>query len=181
MRECIYSIENEYLGVGLPCKPCTELLPPLFCRVLHSPDTWVHWHHIQIFLSSCLQFLSGSRICITLMRIRIPLYTLMRNRIRLFTSIRIRIQIKVMQICDHWSTNPQQLHFEPPRIHCPSWLNFEPLKLLNFDLVQIGIQIFTLKMLIPIRIFFRDADTDPQPCFLLPPSPPRIRRCLHCS
>jgi hypothetical protein len=51
--------------------------------------------------------------------------------------IRILLVIKVMRICDHWSTDPPRLHFESPRPHCsvcgPPLLRFEPLKLLNFD------------------------------------------------
>ncbi len=39
-------------------------------------------------------------------RIRIQLFTLVRIRIQLFTYMRIRILhlVKVMRICDHWST-----------------------------------------------------------------------------
>jgi hypothetical protein len=43
-------------------------------------------------------------------RIRIQLFTLMRIRILLF--------IKVMQICDRWSTDHPGLYFEPLRLHC---------------------------------------------------------------
>jgi hypothetical protein len=52
-----------------------------------------------------------------------------------FHSILIRIQL----LCDHWSINPQGLHFEPPGLHCdsvsvhgPPQIYFEPLKPLNF-------------------------------------------------
>ncbi len=53
-------------------------------------------------------------------------------RIRLFTLIRIRIPIliKVMPICDHWSTDPPWLHFTPHAsvvsIQGPPWLHFDP-------------------------------------------------------
>jgi hypothetical protein len=44
--------------------------------------------------------------------------------------------IKVMRICDNWSTDSSGLHFEPPRLHCerlrPQRLHLELLKLLNF-------------------------------------------------
>jgi hypothetical protein len=61
--------------------------------------------------------------------IRILLVTLMRIRIRIYTFMRIRILllIKMMRICDHWSTDSQRLH-DPP------WLNSEPLQLLSFEL-----------------------------------------------
>jgi hypothetical protein len=52
-----------------------------------------------------------------------------------------------MRICDHWSTDPSWLPFEPRRIvsvYGPPWLYFEPLKLL---------------------IFYFDADVDPDPAF----------------
>ncbi len=63
--------------------------------------------------------------------------------------IRIVVLIKVMQICEYWSTDPPGLHFEPPRLRCerplPSTAPFEPLKLLNFDFyMPIRIQLFTL-------------------------------------
>ncbi len=75
------------------------------------------------------------RLC-TLTLIQIRLFTLMRIRGRLFTSmwsrIRIRILIKVMRICDHFST---QLHFRPLRLHCerlrpfvaPFWASTAPV------------------------------------------------------
>jgi hypothetical protein len=66
------------------------------------------------------------RISITLTRIRnqILLFTWTRIRIRFslltFTRNRIRILFlyQVMRICDHWSTDPPQLHFAPLRLHC---------------------------------------------------------------
>ena len=51
---------------------------------------------------------SGLRIRITLMRIRIQLFTF------LLIQIRILLLIKVMRICDHWSTDSPEFHFEPP-------------------------------------------------------------------
>ncbi len=48
-------------------------------------------------------------------------FTLMRIQIRLFALMRIRILlIKVLQTCDHWSTGPPRLHFEPERFLGPS-------------------------------------------------------------
>ncbi len=49
--------------------------------------------------------------------------------------IRILLLIKVMRICDHWSTDRPflSLHASILSIHGLSWLHFEPLKLLNFD------------------------------------------------
>jgi hypothetical protein len=62
-----------------------------------------------------------------LIRIQIRLSNLMLIRIR------ILLLIKVMRICDHWYTDPQGLHLEPPRLNCerprPSLLHFYPLKL----------------------------------------------------
>jgi hypothetical protein len=52
---------------------------------------------------------AGLRIRVTLLRIRIQLFTLMR--------IRILLIIKMMRICDYWSTDPPGLHFEPPCLH----------------------------------------------------------------
>jgi hypothetical protein len=62
------------------------------------------------------------------LRLRISI-SLMQIRIQLFTSMRIRIQLpfKVMEICDNWSTDPPELHFEPPGLHC------ELLKFFIFD------------------------------------------------
>ncbi len=69
------------------------------------------------------------------LRISIQLFTLVRIRIQLFTSMRIRIRIlfviKVMRICDHWSTDPPGLHVGRP---LPSTAPFWASKLLNFDL-----------------------------------------------
>jgi hypothetical protein len=62
--------------------------------------------------------LPGWRIRNTFMQIRIHRFTVMRIRIRLFTLTRIRtwLLIKVIQICDDWSTDHPQLHFEPPSL-----------------------------------------------------------------
>jgi hypothetical protein len=83
------------------------------------------------FLSILMIYqVAGFQIHITLMRFRIwiQLFSLTRIRVQLFTSmqIRIRILIKVTRICDHWPTDPPDLHFEP--LH----LNLEPRKLLKF-------------------------------------------------
>jgi hypothetical protein len=54
-----------------------------------------------------------------------------------FLRIRIPLLVKVMGICDHWSTDPPGLDFESLRLHCErprhQRLNFEPQKLVNFD------------------------------------------------
>jgi hypothetical protein len=48
-------------------------------------------------------------------------YSEFRIRILLFTLMRIQNRIVhlicVMQICDHWATDPPGLHLEPPRLH----------------------------------------------------------------
>jgi hypothetical protein len=85
------------------------------------------------------------RIRFTLMQIRILLFIFMRILFRLFTLMRNRLRIllfiKVMLICDHWSTDFPGAPFEPPRLLCerhrPSKrLYFERgLKLLNFDII----------------------------------------------
>ncbi len=54
-----------------------------------------------------------------------------RIRIKLFTMwIRILLLIKVMWICDHWSTDHPGLQERPRLLR----LFFEPLKLMKFDL-----------------------------------------------
>jgi hypothetical protein len=69
--------------------------------------------------------------------------------------IRIRILrlIKVMRICNHWSTDSQRLHLEPHAsimsVHDPQWHNFEPLKLLN-PVMQIRIQLTKIMRLIAV-------------------------------
>jgi hypothetical protein len=51
--------------------------------------------------------------------------------------IRILLLIKVMQICNHWSLDPQgsilSIHASIVSVHGSPRLHFEPLKLLNFD------------------------------------------------
>ncbi len=88
---------------------------------------------------------------LTLMRIWIHLLTLMRIRIYLFTLLRFRILllIKVMQIYDHWSTDPRKLYLATPQ---PSISPFFSLWPLTF--MRVRIQLPTL-----IRIH---ADPDPQ-------------------
>jgi hypothetical protein len=61
------------------------------------------------FMRICIQafqFHDDPDVGSHLMRIRIQLSTLLRIRIQLFTYMRIRILhlVKVMRICDHWST-----------------------------------------------------------------------------
>jgi hypothetical protein len=54
--------------------------------------------------------------------------------IRIRIRIRVLLLIKVMPICDHWSTDPTRLHFDPRRLKCGRpRLHFEPLKLMGFD------------------------------------------------
>jgi hypothetical protein len=52
--------------------------------------------------------------------------------------LRILLFIKVIKICDHWSTEPPEgsvvtLHASIVSVHGPPRLHFEPLKRLNFD------------------------------------------------
>jgi hypothetical protein len=102
---------------------------------------------------------------VTLLRIWIQIFTLMRIRIQLFSSMRIRILllIKVMLICDRWSTDLGL----PLSVHGTPWLHCEPRKLLNFFiLMRIWIQLFTLmriRIQLPrtIRIWIRNPG-----CFL---------------
>jgi predicted anti-sigma-YlaC factor YlaD len=69
-------------------------------------------------------FLSLHSSCIlTMMLIRIWFPKMIGSMwilITLFTSRRIRILLhtNVMQICDHWSSDPSRLYFEPPRLNC---------------------------------------------------------------
>ncbi len=73
------------------------------------------------------------RIRITLMRIRIPVFTLLR--------IRILLLIKVMRICDHWSTDPLRPRFDTLKypastvsVYGTPWLHiFEPLQVIDAD------------------------------------------------
>ncbi len=82
--------------------------------------------------------------------------TLMRIWIQLFTWMRIRILllIKVMAICNHWSTDPPRLHFEPPGLHLWASTVLHGLRaskeLLNFD--------FNAD---PDPVFHFNADPDP--------------------
>jgi hypothetical protein len=89
-------------------------------------------------------------------RPRRPQSLLLRIRIVLMPIlIRIRIQLhfKVMGICDHWSIDLQGSILSPQAsivsVHGPTWLCFEPLKLLNFEFIADPDQLFTL---MPIRI-----------------------------
>jgi hypothetical protein len=70
--------------------------------------------------------------------------------------IRILLLIKVMEICNHWSIDPQRL--------C-----FETLKLLNFLFNTDPDPDFTLmRILIQLPKIMRiDEDPDPQPCSVL--------------
>jgi hypothetical protein len=63
----------------------------------------------------------------------------MRIWILLFTLVQIRILllIKVIGICEHWSIGPPGLHCEHPQ-------PVTALSFLNFTLMRIGIQLFTL-------------------------------------
>jgi len=65
-----------------------------------------------------------------MMRIRIHIFTLIRIRIRIFTLMRIRFMflIKVIQICDHWSTDPLLLHI----LSFQTTLHRKPAQILNF-------------------------------------------------
>ncbi len=62
--------------------------------------------------TSLLKRLPGLRL--------LQVFTNMRIRNQVFTYMRILtlLFIKVLGISDHWSTVPQGLHFEPPRLHC---------------------------------------------------------------
>ncbi len=52
--------------------------------------------------------------------------------------IRTLLLITVIGICDHWSIDPPELHFEPlgsmVSVYGPSRLCFKPLRLMSFDL-----------------------------------------------
>jgi hypothetical protein len=71
---------------------------------------------------------AGSRIRITLLRIRI----------QLFTSVRILLLIKVMRVCDHWPTDPPSSIFS---VHGPPRFHIEPRNFLifyfNMDIVPL--------------------------------------------
>ncbi len=101
------------------------------------------WLHILRATESGSLPKAGLRICLTFILIQVQLFTSMR--------MRILIVIKVMRICDHWSTEPPGLlNCKRPR---PSKAPFEPLQLLNLNLMKIRIWIknFTL-MRIPIQL-----------------------------
>jgi hypothetical protein len=82
--------------------------------------------NLSLLFKSCIP------VPVPVLRIRI---TLMQIRIQFFTK---------MRICNHWPTDPQGLHSEPPRLH------FESLKL----------RIFHSKM-DPDPAFHSNADPDP--------------------
>jgi hypothetical protein len=76
--------------------------------------------------------------------------------------------MKVMGICDHWSTDPPGLHLSLPAsivsVHGPTRLYFEPLKLLKFYFIRIPIQFFTImririKLRKIMRIRIRNPDS----------------------
>ncbi len=73
----------------------------------------------------------------------------MRFRNRLFILLRIQMRmlllIKVMQICDYWSTGPPGLHCKPPRLH--------------FERPQRSNSLFTASKV----LFYFNADSDPDP------------------
>jgi hypothetical protein len=121
-----------------------------------QPDTFVlvsftsQFNGTGAFVFYSLAINPGLRIRITLIKIR--------SRIQLFTEmlIRIRILIKVMIICDCWSTEGSifSLHGSIVCALCPPRLHFEPLELLNFD--------FNAD---PDPAFHSHAVPDPQPCY----------------
>jgi hypothetical protein len=82
-----------------------------------------------------------------------------------------RVLIKVMGICDHRPTDPPGLHFEPPGLNCGSpRLNFEPLKLLNFDFINVDADPALHCTADPDLASQNNeihADPDPQPCLKL--------------
>jgi hypothetical protein len=55
----------------------------------------------------------------------------------MWIRIRTLLFIKVIQISDHWTTDPQDFILSVlasnVSVHCPQWLHFESQKLLNFD------------------------------------------------
>jgi hypothetical protein len=62
-------------------------------------------------------------------------------------QIQILLLIKVMRICDHWSTDPPALPFEPLRIHCQLSIHGFILSLSSskiLTLMWIRILLFTL-------------------------------------
>jgi hypothetical protein len=77
--------------------------------------------------------------------------------------------IKVMQVCDHWPTDPPDLRFEPPRLHVerprPSTAPFGPQKLLNFDFDADPDPSFHFNA-DPDPASKSNADSDPKPCFV---------------
>ncbi len=103
------------------------------------------------------------------MRIRIwsQLFTFMRIRIQLIVLMQIRIRIllliKVVRICDHWSTGPPGLHFETSRLHCGRpRLPSELPNLLNFDFNADPDPAFH-SVADPDPASPKNADPDPQP------------------
>jgi hypothetical protein len=67
----------------------------------------------------------------------------MRFRIQIFTLLRIQslLFIKVIRICDRWSTDPPRLHFEL-------------LERLNFDFNAVGYRTGTSLFIEPINLLF---------------------------
>jgi hypothetical protein len=82
-------------------------------------------------------------------------------------QIRILLLIVVMEIGDDWSTDPQRPPRPIVRAHGPSWLHFEPIKLLNF---------YFSAELDPVLTFHSNTDPDPQPwfCFMVGMAPHSI-------
>ncbi len=101
----------------------------------------------------------GLLITITFMRIQIRLFSLMR------IWIWILFLVKVLRICDYWSTDPQVLHFKS-------------LKLLNFDL-NADPDPALHSNADPDPASENNADPDLQPCFKQVVSNSAIRITTH--
>jgi hypothetical protein len=66
------------------------------------------FHPLFHFFVTMLPYLYGRAVCISTLIAKLP------NQMR----IRILLLVKVMRICDLWSTDLPGLQFEPPRLHC---------------------------------------------------------------
>ncbi len=110
LSPCLSSIDPIYVSCLLGLFHCAQCC---FSRVPHCEVFTVELvagpHHVDADPDPAFH----------LMRIRILLFTLMRIPIpiRLFTLMRIRIRllIKVMQVCNHWTTDRPRFQGEPQR------------------------------------------------------------------
>ncbi len=163
----IFGLENKRKN-GQVQSSCWHFLNVLVLTYFIGWPFMRHKYCTSHFYGNAPSFYYIFRICITLMRVRIPFFTLMQIRIRHIALMRIRVQIlvliKVKRICDHWFIDPPMtsgLYSGPPHSTNPE----------------------------SVSCFWRDADPDPASQMMwisMDPDPqhwfqPSILGSLHIS